>query len=147
MTLPHPNRIRRECAEIRALLDEHDRNALPKLYRSTHNMAYDKVRSEEVHVKATGHSNPTQSGVLDTQAQARRKKIEAAANKIQRGFAEIRMGHDLLKGALPEQLDAQQETAPEKDSAVGPGFVREQRERQRARIQNQPWDGDSAEVV
>lgn len=145
MTLPHPSAIRRQCAEARALLDEHDRDGITKLYRTAHNMAYDKVKTEEVNVKSTGHSNPTLSGVVDRQASDRRKLLEAAGQKLTRAFGEIHSAHALLEMAIPDQRSLP--SAAEPDSAVGPGYVKAQREQQRKRVATAEWNPDSAEVV
>ena len=163
MALPHPSAIRRQCAEVRALLDEHDRNGLPKLYRTVHNVTFDRLRSEGANVKSPNHdSDPTgqiASGLVPGRKPKpgdpippsiiRRQKVDSATALLQTAFGNIRAAQKLLLQALPDQRSIQ-ETAPELDSAVGPGYVKAQREQQRKRQLNAeqgPMWSESSEVV
>jgi hypothetical protein len=146
VSLPHPNTIRRRTQEIRALLDDKDPNGIPKLFRSGYHAAYDKLKNDEVKVKTARSSpDPTGSNAVDRQAQARRKKLAQGELLLESGLAAIRGAHRLFSEALPDNRSIQ-ETAPEKDSAVGPGYVKEMKAYQQKR-KNAEWDGESAEVV
>jgi hypothetical protein len=140
LTLPHPDIIRRRLKEMEAI-----GKLVPVAYRTAHNMAFEKVRSDEVPVKSTGHSNPTKNNATDTEAMARRRQIEEGVSEIDTALALVRSAFGRFTGSLEDQKSLQ--SAPELDSAIGEAAVRKQRAQQRKRIQNASWNGDSAEVV
>jgi hypothetical protein len=147
LTLPHPSRIRREALELRSLLDEHSKNAVPKLYRTVYHSAYDRLKTEQVATKPTPQwSDPAGGAAAD--GESRRKTAEVAAQKWDKAIADIRSAIQMWNDCLPDQRSLQ--TAPELDSAVGPGYVKAQREQQRKRQLNAeqgPMWSESSEVV
>ena len=140
MSLPSPNVIKRQVNETIPILEK-----IPVAYRTASQMAYERIQTEEVKGRATGHGNPTKNLALDRNAQARRTQIEIGKKELDQACLLIRSAFRRFNNSLPDQRSLQ--SAPEKDSAVGPGYVKEQRDRQRKRMQNQGWDPDSAEVV
>lgn len=144
MTLPHPTLVRRKVKDTIHLLEDSSPNGLVNLYRTAHNFAFHKVRSEEVPVKTSGHSDSTGSSAADKQARMRRHNVQMAAQLIDRAESQLVQARQLLAAAIPDSRSAP--TAPEKDSAVGPGYTRDRRY-YRDKRKTMPWDGDSAEVV
>lgn len=140
MSLPHPNIIRRRIQELESIA-----KLIPVAYRTAHNTAFEKVRSDEVPVKSSGHSNPTKNNATDTEAMGRRRQIEEGVREIDSANALVRSALGRFAGSLEDQKSLQ--SAPELDSAIGEEAVKKQRAQQRKRIQNAQWNGDSAEVV
>jgi hypothetical protein len=117
--LPQPKRVTRECKQAKNLLE-----FLPRDYHRAHNTAFSGVVSEEVKAKRSHYDiNPTKQNATDEEAMARRDEIGRAYRLMTGAFTNIREAHTILNNVLPDSEAA--ETAPELDSAVGPGYLRE----------------------